>query len=690
MQAWIIDANDMDAEDILNFQSNLLHPNPDIRSFLKPENKGTSIVIAPKGFGKTLLLKAKRLSIQDTIAHILPSGSALVDKPSGSPSIIPTTEYGELRDQEGYWRSIWLVSFTIAVLRVASGSSMDGSRALKSILDNENLISVCDIFDHVLSAPVASYHQLNNDYNDVLLPRFRRLHESVAVFIDNIDEYYEGVLREISAKTDRRPSGRIKRSFWHLAQYGIAAAARELNHINTHIKIYVSIRKEVLQGIIGDTHFGQQLRSKSILVSYSHGDLLEIIAKNIANSDTENLAQPQSRNENPIAAFFGPLARVTHPTTGDEEGVLDFWLRHTLGRPRDVAAIGKALSSLPPASRTERRVREVVRLEAKLIAKTYLGEMSPHLEGFDHDLLLPLIDKNVLSADDLKVISSSYAQAYQKAHGTVAAHTDHPFCALFKLGLLGYVGRDPEINDDVQIFRLPGEDPLDNIRVLPVARTYLVHPSLDDLIAERNPRYFESLNDRNVIGRGRRWFRKRVISYVLKGDVKGYSAIMRDGVRNKAFNEVFDAIVSEFGTALDYAQKSQGDSLLLIDANPVKVLTAAQNIQRDLRRSEFRSEIRFAGDAGFVDIAGDTHEKQLYGMAIQNAARLEPHVAPGHIYVTEEFRRRLEEGFGKQLPFGLVTVGPEDLKELETKEGLFNIAKRGGEAEILTAIYRIE
>ena len=116
MQAWIIDASEMDAEDILSFRSNLLHPNPEIRSFLKPDNKGTTIVIAPKGFGKTLLLKAKRLSIQDKYTHILPSG-ALVEKPSGLPSVIPTSDYGDLRDSEGYWRSVWLLSFTIAVLK---------------------------------------------------------------------------------------------------------------------------------------------------------------------------------------------------------------------------------------------------------------------------------------------------------------------------------------------------------------------------------------------------------------------------------------------------------------------------------------------------------------------------------------------------------------------------------------------
>ena len=289
--------------------------------------------------------------------------------------------------------------------------------------------------------------------------------------------------------------------------------------------------------------------------------------------------------------------------------MLGFWLRHTLGRPRDVVSIGKAIASIPPANRSERKIREAVRSEAKTIATAYFAEMAPHLDGFDSDMLLRLIDKNVLSPEDLKRISEAYADTWLEAFSEVALHTEHPFCALYKLGLLGYVGRDAETGEDVQIFRLPGEHPLDNVRVLPPARTYLVHPALDDLVAERNPKYFENLNDRNVIGRGRRWLRERVIRYVLQGDVKGHSVNMRDGLRTKAFTTVFDAIVAEFGSRLDLAERSQGNSLLLIDANPVKLLQAARNIQRDLARSEFGAQLRIAGDAGFVEIAAGASKR---------------------------------------------------------------------------------
>ena len=77
-------------------------------------------------------------------------------------------------------------------------------------------------------------------------------------------------------------------------------------------------------------------------------------------------------------------------------------------------------------------------------------------------------------------------------------------------------------------------------------------------------------------------------------------------------------------------------------------------------------------------------------MALQNSARLEPHVESGQIYVTEDFVRHFEEDRGKHLPFDFARLGPEDLKNLPWMDGLFDIAKAGGEEAILTAIHRVD
>ena len=81
MRAWTVDADDIRvAED---FDEALLHRTAEIDAFLTPERDDKFIVIGTKGFGKTLLLKAKRVLYQRSgQATCLPYGN-LLDKPIG-------------------------------------------------------------------------------------------------------------------------------------------------------------------------------------------------------------------------------------------------------------------------------------------------------------------------------------------------------------------------------------------------------------------------------------------------------------------------------------------------------------------------------------------------------------------------------------------------------------------------------
>jgi hypothetical protein len=81
MRAWTVDADDIRvAED---FDESLLHRTPEIDSFLRSDRDDKFIVIGTKGFGKTLLLKAKRILFQrEGRATCLPAG-VLLDKPIG-------------------------------------------------------------------------------------------------------------------------------------------------------------------------------------------------------------------------------------------------------------------------------------------------------------------------------------------------------------------------------------------------------------------------------------------------------------------------------------------------------------------------------------------------------------------------------------------------------------------------------
>jgi hypothetical protein len=66
-----------------DFNESLLHRTPEIDGFLRSDRDDKFIVIGTKGFGKTLLLTAKRILYQrEGRAACLPAGT-LLDKPIG-------------------------------------------------------------------------------------------------------------------------------------------------------------------------------------------------------------------------------------------------------------------------------------------------------------------------------------------------------------------------------------------------------------------------------------------------------------------------------------------------------------------------------------------------------------------------------------------------------------------------------
>src|SRR5258708_24589209 len=73
----------------------------------------------------------------------------------------------------------------------------------------------------------------------------------------------------------------------------------------------------------------------------------------------------------------------------------------------------------------------------------------------------------------------------------------HPFCALYRLGLLGIVRRSRE-QKDVQIFWRPHDIDHEVTQLtLPAERFYLSHPALDDIIA----RSVKATGDGLLVGR---------------------------------------------------------------------------------------------------------------------------------------------------------------------------------------------
>src|SRR5512141_3304063 len=132
MRAWTVDADDIRVAD--DFDESLLHRTP--------ERDDKFIVIGTKGFGKTLLLKAKRILYQrDGQAICLPSGN-LLDKPIGD-KIFSRESIAFFAASSLPWSKAWLAAIATAALKhVGAADGLKVTTKLNNLIGDAQLHSV--------------------------------------------------------------------------------------------------------------------------------------------------------------------------------------------------------------------------------------------------------------------------------------------------------------------------------------------------------------------------------------------------------------------------------------------------------------------------------------------------------------------------------------------------------------------
>src|SRR6266545_3509064 len=218
MRAWTVDADDIRVAD--DFDESLLHRTPEIDSFLTPDRDDKFIVIATKGFGKTLLLKAKRILYQrDGRSGCLPTGN-LLDKPIGD-KIFGREALAFFAASALPWSKLWLAAIAVATLKhVGEVDDLKVSPRLAGLIDDDRLHGVVDHF----------------------VPRLRALTSSLAIFIDGVDEYFNKHVEDRGVSPS--VTGELSPSIWYFAQLGLVEVAYQLRRINHHLKVFAAVRKE--------------------------------------------------------------------------------------------------------------------------------------------------------------------------------------------------------------------------------------------------------------------------------------------------------------------------------------------------------------------------------------------------------------------------------------------------------------
>lgn len=680
MRAWTVDADDIRvAED---FDASLLHRTPEIDAFLTPGRDDKFIVIGTKGFGKTLLLKAKRILYQsEGQAICLPSGN-LLDKPIGD-KILGREAIAFFAASPLPWSKVWLAAIAVTALKhVAATDGLKVCARLGSLIADQQLHSVIDHFVRLLDFSPGDLQRCAADTDGHLVPRLRALNAPLAIFIDGIDEYFNKHVEDPSVNPS--VTGELAPDVWYFAQLGLVEVAYQLRRINHHLKVFAAIRKEAYARLPQRTAMAQQYRGSAVDIVYSPQSLREIFINNVHLVKTDRLVQPDRVRAQPLEAFFG-RAGVTDPYTHEEEGAFDYVCRHTLLRPRDLMTIGERLVALRPDQRKdEHQLKEAVNRAATEIAHEYLAEIAPYIGNLELERLFRRLPGHILTRAEVESIFLE--------HSADAGIDLHVFSALYRVGLLGCVQHDRVRGQWQQHFLRPGEATLEPIDSLPLSSHYLLHPVLSDVIGRINPAFLRRIDRDNIVGYERPWrdpgtFDQRTsvrLLCVLKADVHGFGGLMRagaDGPVRKALEEA----VARWAPPGAITETGAGDAALIADEDPAALAQTARYLMDRVFNAPSQPRLRIALHYGEVQTRQrETDLRTIIagGEAILCAARVEPLVEPGQIWATEEFRRQF-----LQRPSLWRTV------PVPAPQGdeFFNVKKEGTEEpDLWVRLYRLE
>ena len=682
MRAWTVDADDIRvAED---FDESLLHRTPEIDSFLTPDRDDKFIVIGTKGFGKTLLLKAKRILYQrEARAACLPSGN-LLDKPIGD-KIFGSEALTFFAASTLPWSKLWLTAISAAVLKhTGAAAGLQVGSKLTTLMTDAQLHGVIDHFVRLLDFTPSELQRAATDTDGHLVPRLRAIKAPLAIFIDGVDEYFNKHVESVG--TPPSVTGQLSPNVWHFAQLGLVEVAYQLRRINHHLKVFAAVRKEAYARLPERTAMSQQYRGSAVDIVYSTESLREIFVNNIRLMKPDRMVLPGRLRADPLEAFLG-RTHVTHTYTREQEDAFDYLCRHTLLRPRDLMTTGDRLAGLRPEERrNEHRFKELVNQAATEIAHEYLAEIAPHVGDLDLERLLPRLPGEVLTREEVEDLFHE--------HGRMGpGHEDkHVFCALYRVGLLGHVHLDRVRGQWAQRFLRPGEATLEPDGVLPRATHYLVHPVLSDVIGRVNPAFLTRIDRFNIVGYGRPWRETEgsalptsVRAYcVLKADVHAFGNLMRAG-QDAPVRKALEDAANRWARGAAIVEARGGDALWIAHEDPAALAEVARHIMDEVYQAPSQPRLRIAlhhGDVQTRQRDGDLPPEIAGGDAILCTARVEPHVEPGQIWATEEFRNQLLQ---KPSLWRTTVVAPPD------GGSRFNVKKDGStEPDFWVQLYRLE
>lgn len=543
MIPWSTDAREA-VKDLSALTPDAIEETLDIQRFLR--HGRYSIVVATKGFGKSLLLLAKRKNLSG-VHHVVPH-NLLLDVPELNVETLSRDAQSILYDADSFLK-LWGIVLLIVAVRATSPADLPlephgASEALLELLSDPSCRTVAGTLNRILHRNRREFARLCDDYGNILVPLAQDISVPVAIFIDNVDECF-----------------RDHREIWYISQATLLESAYRTMRISPRIRLYIALRKEAYLKHLPETEMGLQHEGVCLMLAYSKSELQDIFERNICADVSEVLVQPSAVRTDPIQAFLG-TTRFPHGYVIEDEGAFDYIHRHTLRRPRDLMEIGAALARIPVADRRPdtpsgfNAIKTAINEAGSRICDSYLQEVMPHLDITMEDCnrMCAQIESNILSADQAKRLCMNFngGKAECLTKDCVSCATGkHVFCDFHKAGLLGIVTNDPATGAFVQKFPAVGEKLFAETPILPDSDFYLIHPVLDDRIRRGNARYRRHIDPVNIVGYDRTWRHSRVPP---SSAVQRPTVFVSSTMDLKNFRDIAEEVVDEERFAVERSE----------------------------------------------------------------------------------------------------------------------------------------
>lgn len=533
MVPWTIDAAGVDV-------ANLRSPycRDDLRVFLDSKVGSLHrILVAPKGYGKTLYLKYKARKIRELYKDQVPIFPSSV-KPQDIEFLKLSLDWREMLHDVGRlsvndWSLLWqlvLISKGLQMLDAVSGLD----EYLKTLLRAKSE-PVADI----LSAVIRDRDQFGLNTTQRLRQvrlAFNDSGRDVVLFIDNTDEMFVGLdrvlqLREVHQKGQRTPirvseesaiqndsdlSMEVAKSnpaMWKAAQVGLLLAVREIERSVQLLSVYTTLRAEAVN--TADHEDALQAKTYIVPITYNEEDLAEIFAWHVDMMSKSDLVDPQATH--PAERLMG-VEPIEHRYVHDSDGLLyekpfDLVLRHTTLSPRDLIVIGGHIAKL---SRTERagplravRIRQAIdKAVAELLVYFRQNAIPKWMDDWEYELKkfsTPVVDEAT-------------------ARTKLGPSKDR----FYSYGLLGVAQSSGKAGQYHQAF-LTQWDGVYAAQELPLPKAdyYFLHPWLHDWAKRFNPDFTADAS--NIVGNGCTYHAPGLLQLMIGADLNGKPAIWSDG-----------------------------------------------------------------------------------------------------------------------------------------------------------------